>query len=73
MDPLIVAMMIGVSLFLGAIALVAFIWGIRTGQFDDENKMMNAMHYDSEDELNDAVKLEKKKAILKKKKEYRPE
>ena len=72
MDSYIVAMMLGASLFLGAIALTAFIWGIKNNQFDDEEKMMNAMHYDSEEDLNDAADQERKKEALKKK-SYRPE
>ncbi len=31
----IIAYLIPVALFLGAIGLVAFLWSIRTGQFDD--------------------------------------
>jgi len=72
MDSWVIAMMLGVSLFLGAIALVAFLWGIKNGQFDDKTKMMNAVHYDGEDELNDAVDKEKKKEKLRKK-NYTPE
>lgn len=38
MDSWVIAMMLGASLFLGGIALVAFLWGIKNGQFDDEKK-----------------------------------
>ena len=38
MDSWVIAMMLGVSIFLGSIALVAFLWGIKSGQFDDEQK-----------------------------------
>lgn len=72
MDSWVVAMMLGASLFLGAIALVAFLWGIKTGQFDDEKRMMNHVQFDDEKELNDAADQQKKKEALKKK-EYRPE
>ncbi|MCW8896117.1 MAG: cbb3-type cytochrome oxidase assembly protein CcoS [Sulfurimonas sp.] len=71
MDNWVIAMMLGVSIFLGAIALFAFLWAIKNGQFDDENKFLNAAKFDGEDELNDAVKQEQKKEALKK--EYRPE
>lgn len=72
MDSWVVSMMLGGSLFLGGIALIAFMWGIKTGQFDDSNRMMNLVQYDNEDELNDAADQQKKKDALKKK-EYRPE
>lgn len=72
MDSWVVAMMLGVSLFLGGIALIAFLWGIKTGQFDDANRMMNQVQFDDEKELNDAVDQQKKRDALKKK-EYRPE
>ena len=65
MDSAIVAMMLGVSIFLGAIALLAFMWAIKNGQFDDEEKFLNAAKFDSEQELNDAIEQEKKKEELK--------
>ena len=71
MDSWVIAMMLGASIFLGAIALFAFLWAIRNGQFDDEEKFLNAVKFDGEDELNDAVKQEQKKEALKK--NYRPE
>lgn len=72
MDSWVVAMMLGVSLFLGGVALIAFLWAIKTGQFDDANRMMNQVKFDDEKELNDAADQEKKREELKKK-EYRPE
>ncbi len=71
MDNWVIAMMLGASIFLGAIALFAFLWAIKNGQFDDEEKFLNAAKFDGEDELNDAINLEKKKEALKK--NYRPE
>lgn len=71
MDNWVVAMMLGASLFLGAVALFAFLWAIKSGQFDDEEKFLNAAKFDGEEELNDALEQEKKKQKLKK--EYRPE
>ena len=71
MDDWIVAMMLGASIFLGALALLAFLWAIKNGQFDDEEKFLNATKFDGEDELNDAINQERKKEALKK--EYRPE
>ena len=71
MDSWVIAMMLGVSIFLGAIALIAFMWAIKNGQFDDEKKFLNGAKFDGEDELNDAIKLEEKKKALKN--SYRPE
>jgi cbb3-type cytochrome oxidase maturation protein len=66
----IIAVMIGVSTFLGALGLWALLWGVRTGQFDDQEKFLGGAKYDGEEELKDAVNLEnKKKEILKKRKE----
>ena len=53
-------MMLFVGLFLTFIILGFFIWGAKTGQFDDTSKMMDGLLFDSEDDLNDAVKKEKK-------------
>jgi cbb3-type cytochrome oxidase maturation protein len=70
-DSWVITMMLGASIFLGAIALFAFLWAIKNGQFDDEEKFLNAAKYDGVDELNDAVNQERKKEELKK--SYRPE
>ena len=72
MDNWVVAMMLGASLFLGAIALFAFMWGVKNGQFDDEEKYLNATKFDNEEDLNAAVDLQRKKEELKKR-NYRPE
>lgn len=71
MDNWVIIMMLGVSIFLGAVALLAFLWAIRNGQFDDEKKFLNAAKFDGEDELNDALKQEQKKEALRK--SYKPE
>jgi cbb3-type cytochrome oxidase maturation protein len=71
LDDWVIAMMLGASIFLGAVALFAFLWAIKNGQFDDEQKFLNAAKYDGVDELNDAVKQEQKREKLKK--DYRPE
>ena len=71
MDTWVIAMLLGASIFLGAIALFAFLWAIKNGQFDDEEKFLNAVKFDGEDELNDAIKQENKKEELKKR--HRPE
>lgn len=71
MDSWVIAMMLGVSVFLGAVALFAFLWAIKNGQFDDEEKFLSAAKFDGEDELNDAYEQEIKKEKLKKR--YKPE
>ncbi len=71
MDSWVIIMMLGASIFLGSIALFAFLWAIKNGQFDDEEKFLNAAKFDGEDELNDAYKQEQKKEALKK--SYKPE
>lgn len=67
----IIVMMMSASIFLGLIALFALLWAIKNGQFDDADKFLNATKFDSEDELNDAYELQKKKEDLEK--NYRPE
>ena len=71
MDNWVVGMMLGASIFLGGIALFAFLWAIRSGQFDDKEKFLNGAKFDGVDELNDAINQEKKKEKLNK--GYRPE
>lgn len=71
MDDWVIAMMLGASIFLGAVALFAFLWAIKNGQFDDQEKFLNGAKFDNEDDLNDAVNIERKKEELKK--NYRPE
>ncbi len=61
MDATTITLMITVSLFLGSLGVVAFIWGLKTGQFDDQEKMMQGVLFDGEEELNDAAKKERKK------------
>ncbi len=62
-----VILMLSVSIFLGAMSLVAFIWGLRNNQFDDEKRSYNAVLFDSEDDLNDAARAEAKKKSYEKK------
>jgi len=81
MSESIVTLMIGISTFLGAIGLLALIWAVRTGQFDDHSKFIDAVRHDNEEDLQDAAQMaEKKKAHkekirqerLEKEKNYRP-
>lgn len=63
-------LMLSVSTFLGALGLIALLWGVKTGQFDDHSKFLDAARYDNEEDLRDAVLIEeKKKAREKEKKE----
>ena len=72
MDNWVIVMMLIGSLFLGSIALFAFMWGVKNGQFDDEEKYLNATKFDTQEDLNDAVEKERKKEELRKK-VYKPE
>ena len=56
-----IAVMLGVSLLIGLLGLIAFIWGLRTGQFDDEKKFTQGLLIDGVDELNDAYRNELKR------------
>ncbi len=69
MSENIVILMISVSTFLGALGLIALLWGVKTGQFDDQSKFIDAARYDGEEELRDAVMMENKKKARQKKKE----
>ena len=53
-------MLIG-GLIVSFAVLLVFVWGAKTGQFDDSRKMMDGLLFDSEDDLNDAVNRDKKK------------
>ena len=79
MSESIVILMISVSTFLGALGLIALLWGVKTGQFDDQSKFIDAARFDGEEELRDAVMMEEKKKAQKmkrkeekKKKNYMP-
>ncbi len=45
-----------------------FIWAVKQGQFDDGEKMMNGLLFDSTQDLQDAIKKEEKIKELKKNK-----
>ncbi len=73
MSAWVVAMMLSVSTLLGAIGLGFLLWGLKTGQFEDEDKFINGARYDGVEELRDAVAMEqKRKNALKNKKTYNP-
>jgi len=69
MSESIVILMISVSTFLGALGLIALLWGVKTGQFDDQSKFIDAARFDGEEELRDAAMMQEKKELQKKKAE----
>ena len=72
-DNWVLALTLIVSLALGFVILGTFIWGSKTGQFDDEEKVMNGLLFDSEDDLQEAVKREKQTEELIKNKKAKQE
>ena len=66
MDDNVVSAMIVVSIGLGALGLCAFLWGLKTGQFDDKNKFLDGALHDSEDDLNVAKKTPDNKMFINK-------
>ncbi len=75
MSENIVILMLGVSTFLGALGLIALLWGVKTGQFDDESKFIDGARYDNEEDLRDAKMMEEKRKEReeRRKRDYRPE
>jgi cbb3-type cytochrome oxidase maturation protein len=70
MSDSIMALMLGVSTLLGAFGLIALLWGLKSGQFDDQRKFLDGARFDGEEELRDAVKMEQKREeALKKRRE----
>jgi cbb3-type cytochrome oxidase maturation protein len=51
--------MLIVGIIISAGMLLLFIWAARSGQFDDSNKMVNGLLFDSVEDLNDAINKEK--------------
>jgi len=73
MSSSIVGMMLAVSTFLGALGLIGLLWGLKTGQFDDTSKFLDGARFDGEEELKDAIMMEKKKKEAKQRKKVMPE
>ena len=63
--------MLVVGLIISAGMLLLFIWAAKSGQFDDSNKIVNGLLFDSVDDLNDAIK--KEKSIKEAKKDIKKE
>ena len=56
------AILIPIALFLGLIGLAAFLWSLRTGQYDDlEGAAYRAVFDDEDDDLSEVTKEKGKK------------
>jgi cbb3-type cytochrome oxidase maturation protein len=53
-------LMLIVGIIITAALLSLFVWGAKTGQFDDSSKMVDGLLFDSVEDLNDAIGKEKK-------------
>ncbi len=71
MDAWVIGMMIFISTLLGAFGLFALIWGLKTGQFDDTHKFLDGARFDGEEELQDAIMMDKKKKELERRRKDR--
>ncbi|GAA7944338.1 cbb3-type cytochrome oxidase assembly protein CcoS [Helicobacter pylori] len=60
MNTEILTIMLIVSVLMGLIGLIAFLWGVKSGQFDDEKRMLESVLYDSTSDLNEAILQEKR-------------
>ena len=56
-DTLFFMLIVGIIISAGMLFL--FIWAAKSGQFDDSNKMVNGLLFDSVDDLNDAINKDK--------------
>lgn len=62
-------MMLVVGIIISFAILGFFIWGAKNGQFDDSEKMMSGLLFDSTEDLNDAKSKEDR--VEKAKKEHK--
>ncbi|MFB1335687.1 cbb3-type cytochrome oxidase assembly protein CcoS [Helicobacter pylori] len=60
MNTEILTIMLVVSVLMGLVGLMAFLWGVKSGQFDDEKRMLESVLYDSTSDLNEAILQEKR-------------
>jgi cbb3-type cytochrome oxidase maturation protein len=51
--------MLIVGIIISAGLLMIFVWAAKTGQFDDADKIVNGLLFDSVDDLNDAINKDK--------------
>jgi cbb3-type cytochrome oxidase maturation protein len=63
--------MLIVGIIISAFLLLLFVWAVKTGQFDDANRLLNNPLYDSVEDLNDAIKKEQKIKEAKEQKELK--
>lgn len=66
-----IILMLGASTLLGAMGLFAFIWGLKTEQFDDQDKLMSSVLFDNEEDLRRKAKLDDKEKGLNKHDEHK--
>lgn len=72
MDSTLIIVMLSASILLGALGLWALLWGLKTGQFEDKEKFLGGVLDDSEETLQDAIKMEnRKKEILAKREQHK--
>lgn len=70
MDTTTLAMLVFISVLMGAALLFGVLWGIKNKQFEDYRKFLDGANLDDEDALNEAYELElRKKEALKKRAE----
>lgn len=60
MNTEILTIMLVVSVLMGLVGLIAFLWGVKSGQFDDEKRVLESVLYDSTSDLNEAILQEKR-------------
>ncbi|PAF42975.1 cbb3-type cytochrome oxidase assembly protein CcoS [Helicobacter sp. 11S03491-1] len=69
MNTSVLIVMLIVSILIGLLGLIAFLWGLKTGQFDDEKKMTQGVLFDGVDDLNEAARKEEKQKNIKRNKD----
>jgi thioredoxin reductase (NADPH) len=65
MDDNILSLMLFGSLILGSLGVIGFVWGLKSGQFDDEKKFTHGLLFDDEEELRAAAAKDIKKEAAK--------
>lgn len=66
MNTTLLITMLFVSILIGLFGLIAFLWGLKGGQFEDEKKFTHGALFDSPEALNLAIKQEDKRKNFKK-------
>jgi cbb3-type cytochrome oxidase maturation protein len=60
--------MLIVGIIISAGLLLLSVWAAKNGQFDDSNKIVNGLLFDSTDDLNDAINKDKNSKEVKEEK-----